>query len=140
MLQSMTGFGKCTVAFAGKKIVAEVKSLNSKQMDITARVAGVTGRYAAGSANIISNRTEEFGDYVGGIFVEGASLKGAAAARSFGNSFYTIGKGIFDLSKILVNGTFGVLYEFGDELLYVFAPGLSNDSSLNPNEELVILF
>jgi len=133
------------------KDISEVKSTIAKNPNViarflgfpftaTARVAGVTGRYVAGSANIVSNRTEEFGDYVGGIFVEGASLKPAAAARSFGNCFYTVGKGVFDLAKIFTNGVFGVIYEFGDELLYVFAPGLSNDSSLNPNEELVILF
>ena len=133
------------------KDISEVRSCVAKNPNViarllgfpftaTARVAGVAGRYVAGSANIVSNRTEELGDYLGGIFVEGASLKGAAAARSFGNSFYTIGKGVFDLAKIFTNGVFGVLYEFGDELLYVFAPSLSNDSSLNPNEELVILF
>ena len=133
------------------KDISEVRSTLAKNPNViarvlgfpfsaTARVAGVSGRYVAGSANIVSNRTEEFGDYVGGIFVEGASLKPAAAGRSFGNSLYTVGKGVFDLTKIFVNGVFGVLYEFGDELVYVFAPGLSNDSSLNPNEELVILF
>ncbi len=41
MLQSMTGFGKCVIPFEGKKIVAEIKSLNSKQMDISTRVANV---------------------------------------------------------------------------------------------------
>lgn len=37
----MTGFGKSVIPFEGKKIVAEIKSLNSKQMDISTRVANV---------------------------------------------------------------------------------------------------
>ena len=38
MLLSMTGFGKATVEIPNKKITVEIKSLNSKQMDLTARV------------------------------------------------------------------------------------------------------
>lgn len=41
MIQSMTGFGKATGEFNGKKIVVEIKSLNSKQMDISTRISGV---------------------------------------------------------------------------------------------------
>ena len=39
MIQSMTGYGKTTVAYNGKKINVEVKSLNSKQLDMTSRIA-----------------------------------------------------------------------------------------------------
>ena len=39
MIQSMTGYGKCVVEYKGKKIHAEVKSLNSKAMDLTTRVS-----------------------------------------------------------------------------------------------------
>ena len=35
MIKSMTGFGKATVSCGAKKIVVEVKSLNSKQLDIS---------------------------------------------------------------------------------------------------------
>ena len=37
----MTGYGKCVVEYNGKKIHAEVKSLNSKALDITARIAPI---------------------------------------------------------------------------------------------------
>jgi uncharacterized protein (TIGR00255 family) len=37
----MTGYGKCVVAYNGKKIHAEVKSLNSKALDMTARIATI---------------------------------------------------------------------------------------------------
>ena len=39
MIQSMTGYGKAVVAFKDKKINAEIKSLNSKQLDLQARIA-----------------------------------------------------------------------------------------------------
>ena len=39
MIQSMTGFGKSAVDFCNKKINVEVKSLNSKTLDITTRIA-----------------------------------------------------------------------------------------------------
>lgn len=39
MIQSMTGYGKCTVVFQGKKITAEIKSLNSKALDLSTRIA-----------------------------------------------------------------------------------------------------
>ena len=39
MIQSMTGYGKAVVAYDGKKINAEIKSLNSKQLDLTTRIA-----------------------------------------------------------------------------------------------------
>lgn len=39
MLLSMTGYGKATADFRGKKITAEVKSLNSKALDLSTRIA-----------------------------------------------------------------------------------------------------
>ena len=38
MILSMTGFGKSTAEINGKKITAEIKSLNSKQMDLSVRI------------------------------------------------------------------------------------------------------
>lgn len=39
MLQSMTGYGKADALYNGKKIVVEIRSLNSKNLDLTARIA-----------------------------------------------------------------------------------------------------
>ena len=41
MIQSMTGYGQSTAEYKGKKIHAEVKSLNSKAMDISTRIAPI---------------------------------------------------------------------------------------------------
>ena len=37
----MTGYGKASAVFEGKKIIAEVKSLNSKALDLSSRVAPI---------------------------------------------------------------------------------------------------
>jgi uncharacterized protein (TIGR00255 family) len=39
MIQSMTGYGKVTVAYKEKKINVEIKSLNSKALDMSMRIA-----------------------------------------------------------------------------------------------------
>lgn len=39
MIQSMTGYGKAIVELPDKKINVEIKSLNSKAMDLSARIA-----------------------------------------------------------------------------------------------------
>jgi uncharacterized protein (TIGR00255 family) len=41
MIQSMTGFGKAVGQVAGKKITVEIRGLNSKGLDLNARVAGI---------------------------------------------------------------------------------------------------
>lgn len=41
MILSMTGFGKADAEFKGKKIHAEIKSLNSKSLDMSARIAPI---------------------------------------------------------------------------------------------------
>ena len=38
MILSMTGFGKSVVSYEGKKITAEIKSLNSKQLDLLVKM------------------------------------------------------------------------------------------------------
>ncbi|MBO4641299.1 MAG: YicC family protein [Bacteroidaceae bacterium] len=41
MIQSMTGYGKASAEYQGKKITAEVKSLNSKALDLSTRLAPI---------------------------------------------------------------------------------------------------
>ena len=41
MIQSMTGFGKSTAELSNKKISVEIKSLNSKQLDLSTRLPNV---------------------------------------------------------------------------------------------------
>ena len=41
MIQSMTGYGKAVVTYRDKKINVEIKSLNSKAVDISTRIAPI---------------------------------------------------------------------------------------------------
>ncbi|MDR1369554.1 MAG: YicC family protein [Dysgonamonadaceae bacterium] len=41
MIQSMTGFGKSTAELSNKKISVEIKSLNSKQLDLNTRIPSI---------------------------------------------------------------------------------------------------
>ena len=41
MIKSMTGFGKGEVSLPSKKITVEVRSLNSKQLDLSVRIPGI---------------------------------------------------------------------------------------------------
>lgn len=41
MIQSMTGYGKSVVTYNEKKINVEIKSLNSKSLDLSTRIAPI---------------------------------------------------------------------------------------------------
>ena len=41
MILSMTGYGKASCEYGNKKITVEIKSLNSKQMDVSTRIASL---------------------------------------------------------------------------------------------------
>lgn len=41
MIQSMTGYGKAVIEIASKKITVEIKSLNSKQLDLSVRMPSI---------------------------------------------------------------------------------------------------
>ncbi len=41
MILSMTGFGKAVAEFSAKRVTIEIKSLNSKQLDLSARMPGI---------------------------------------------------------------------------------------------------
>lgn len=58
MLLSMTGYGKATCEYANKKITVEVKSLNSKQMDINTRIAAVYREKELEIRNLITQQLE----------------------------------------------------------------------------------
>ena len=104
------------------------------------RVAGVAGRSISETAEVVANGTEELGDNLSDSFVDTASLHPLKGLKSIGSGVITVGKGVYNISKYAVSGTFGVLYEFVDECKYVIVPNTTNDSSLNPDEELTIIF
>ena len=58
MIQSMTGYGKATATYADKKITVEIKSLNSKAMDLSTRIAPAYREKEIEIRNIVSKTLE----------------------------------------------------------------------------------
>ena len=58
MLLSMTGFGKSVAQIPNKKITVEIKSLNSKQLDISSRVPAAFREKELEFRNLIASRLE----------------------------------------------------------------------------------
>ena len=58
MIQSMTGFGKATLQLPTKKITVEIKSLNSKGLDLNVRMPSVYREMELGLRNQISQSLE----------------------------------------------------------------------------------
>ena len=104
------------------------------------RVVGVDGRSAGSIVNVTGNSIEQFGGNLSNVFVDTLSLKPVAGVKNVGNAAVTLGKGIFDVCKVIVSGAFGIVYEVTDEVRYLIVPKYSNASSLNPGEELSIIY
>ncbi|MBD3582065.1 YicC/YloC family endoribonuclease [Flavobacterium selenitireducens] len=58
MIQSMTGFGKATLQLAAKKITVEIKSLNSKGLDLSVRMPSAYREMELGLRSKLSNQLE----------------------------------------------------------------------------------
>ncbi|MDP3442945.1 MAG: YicC/YloC family endoribonuclease, partial [Ignavibacteria bacterium] len=81
MIQSMTGFGKATGEYNGKKIVIEVKSLNSKQMDISTRITGAYREKEIELRNDLSQALER-GKIDLSLYVDNSGKEGATQINS----------------------------------------------------------
>ena len=58
MIQSMTGFGKATLQLPTKQITIEVKSLNSKGLDLNVRMPSLYREMELGLRNLIASKLE----------------------------------------------------------------------------------
>ena len=141
--------GDCTAHFPKEMTSATADKLNNPNIfarilglpfTAAARTVGVTGRGIGQIVNITGNGLEEYGDRLSDTLVETFTGHLGRGVASFGNSFVTLGKGVYGIVKTVVSGTFGIVYEIGDELLYTIVPSVSNSAALNPNEELTVIF
>jgi len=78
MLLSMTGFGKATAELQNKKITVEIKSLNSKQLDLSIRVPAILREKEMEMRNTISRMVER-GKVEMSIYIE--TLAGETAIQ-----------------------------------------------------------
>lgn len=141
--------GDCTVKFPKELTSATADCLKNPNIiarilglpfTAAARTVGVAGRSVGQVVNISANGLEEYGDRLSDTLVETFTGHLGRGVASFGNSFVTLGKGVYGIVKTAISGTFGVIYEVGDELLYTIVPSVSNSAALNPNEELTVIF
>ncbi len=58
MIYSMTGYGKCSKEVNGKKITIEVRTLNSKGLDVNIKIPGMYREKENELRNLISNRLD----------------------------------------------------------------------------------
>ena len=72
MIQSMTGFGKATLQLSTKKITVEVKSLNSKGLDLNTRLPSTYREMELGLRNEIALKLER-GKIDFSVFLESTS-------------------------------------------------------------------
>lgn len=104
------------------------------------RILGVAGRTIGQECNLGANAVEEYGDRLSNTLVDTFCLQPVAGVKSFGWSFVTAGKLIWNTVENATGGVFGVGYEIVDEVRYLFAPKYSNNASLNPKEVLKVTF
>lgn len=69
MIQSMTGFGKAVSELPTRKITVEIKSLNSKQIDFSARIPAIYREKEMEIRNLVAKRVER-GKVDFSIFIE----------------------------------------------------------------------
>lgn len=58
MIQSMTGFGKATTELSKRKVTVEIKSLNSKQLDLSVRMPNLYKENEMSIRNLLSRELE----------------------------------------------------------------------------------
>jgi len=97
MIQSMTGFGKHVVQLPSKKITVELKSLNSKSLDLNARMPSAYREKELELRKVIASSLVrgkiDFGLYVENTGDETSVQVNEAAVRQYMNQLETIAKG-----------------------------------------------
>ena len=58
MIQSMTGFGKVTLELPTKKVIIEIKALNSKQIDLSTRIPAIYREKEMDIRSVLSQQLE----------------------------------------------------------------------------------
>ncbi|MET7028933.1 YicC/YloC family endoribonuclease [Sediminicola luteus] len=97
MIQSMTGFGKYVVQLPSKKITIEIKSLNSKSLDLNARIPSTYREKELDLRKIIASSLErgkvDFGLYMESTGDETSSVINEVVVKSYMNQLRAIAEG-----------------------------------------------
>ncbi len=87
MILSMTGFGKAVAEFPAKRVTIEIKSLNSKQLDLSARMPGIYREKEMEVRNELSQLIErgkvDFSIYIENIGKESSTQINASVVDNY---------------------------------------------------------
>ena len=128
MIQSMTGYGKSTVVFGDKKINVEIKSLNSKAMDLSTRIAPLYREKEMEIRNMVSKALER-GKVDFSLWIEKDAAETATPINeALVVNYYNQIKGISDRCNIpLPEDWFTTLLRMPDVLTRVDVQELSEE-------------
>ncbi len=97
MIQSMTGFGKYVIQLPSKKITIEIKSLNSKSLDLNARIPSAYREKELELRKIIASSLErgkvDFGLYMESTGDETSSVINEVVVKSYIKQLRAIAEG-----------------------------------------------
>ncbi len=98
MVQSMTGFGKAITELPSKKVTIEIKSLNSKQIDLSARIPGIYREKEMEVRSMISQEVErgkvDFSIFVESIGKESGTSINSSVMESYYNQIKTLSQSL----------------------------------------------
>lgn len=94
MIKSMTGFGKASVVYGNKKIIIEIKSLNSKQLDLNLRLANLYREKDIEIRNMIKETLErgkvDMAIYIDSIVAEKEVIINQAIVEQYFNQMLAV--------------------------------------------------
>jgi uncharacterized protein (TIGR00255 family) len=94
MIKSMTGFGKATAETPLKKITIEIKSLNSKQLDLATKLPWLYKEKEPEIRNMINQKLDrgkiDFGIFIDVLNEDNATVINKAAVRNYFRQFSEI--------------------------------------------------
>ncbi len=128
MIQSMTGYGKATISFGEKKIHVEIKSLNSKAIDLSVRIAPLYREKEMEIRNLISQSLER-GKVDFSLWVEKETAETATPINAaLMNNYYEQIKAITEQTEIpMPTDLFATLLRMPDVLTKVDVQELSEE-------------
>ena len=128
MIQSMTGYGKATISFGERKIHVEIKSLNSKAIDLSVRIAPLYREKEMEIRNLISQSLER-GKVDFSLWVEKEAAETATPINAaLMNNYYEQIKAITEQTEIpMPTDLFATLLRMPDVLTKVDVQELSEE-------------
>ena len=128
MILSMTGYGKATAIYGSKKICAEIKSLNSKALDLSTRIAPLYREKEMEVRTLIAQQLER-GKVDFNLWIEeDAAQQGAPINRAIVESYYAQIKAISEATGIPVPADwFATLLRMPDVLTRTEVKELSDE-------------